>query len=518
MLGDGESILAQGRQHWMALIRFALQPILVFIAAVLCLGIGMWLDPTGDGLFDQVIRWIDTLLGLFTAGLFILAVFWFPIQVVRWIKRRYLVTDRRVLYIEGVLRRNSRDAGLPMITDVSFQQTFLGRKMGYGDLNIATAANRPLDFRQMRDAISFKKVIMAAQQGTIQARADQILGKPATVPSVAAVAAIIDPSSVVPTEPVWDGSDVPQMTEDDLPPADPLIFGTAAAEQVVAEAAPEAAAAPEAVAEVEAAAEQVVAEAAPEAVADPVADAADVVPEAAVAAATDAVEAAPEAMAEVEAVPEPVAEAAPEAVADTVAGAGTGTEVEAEATRDAAPVGAESVTTALASAAALRDSGAITEAEFEAKKQELLDRISTSARSRGSCSAPVHHTEPSSERAKQQGPKRPRFDQFPTQIGDFVGRLPSVVSSRPTGPSLRGFGTPSAAGLPAVVSSEPMDRPARQWIPHRGSDRCDPRRSCSVLDACAHRAGPSARCRHSASLGYAPGAGENDAHPHRGDP
>ena len=118
---------------------------------------------------------------------------WFPLQALRWVKRRYLVTDRRVLYVEGVLRRNSRDAGLQMITDVGFRQTFLGRKMGYGDLVIATAANRPLDFRQMRDAVSFKKVIMAAQQGTIQARADEILGKTPTVPSVAAVAAVIDP-------------------------------------------------------------------------------------------------------------------------------------------------------------------------------------------------------------------------------------------------------------------------------------------------------------------------------------
>ena len=50
--------------------------------------------------------------------------------------------------------------------------------MGFGDLIIATAANRPLDFRQMRDAIAFKKVIMAAQQGTLEARADEIMGKP----------------------------------------------------------------------------------------------------------------------------------------------------------------------------------------------------------------------------------------------------------------------------------------------------------------------------------------------------
>ena len=37
--------------------------------------------------------------------------------------------------------------------------------------------------------------------------------------------------------------------------------------------------------------------------------------------------------------------------------------------------GAEAVTEALARLADLRDSGAITEADFEAKKQELLDRL-----------------------------------------------------------------------------------------------------------------------------------------------
>ena len=49
----------------------------------------------------------------------------------------------------------------------------------------------------MRDAIEFKKVIMAAQQGTVEARADEILGKPRPpVPSVAAVATAIDPGEL----------------------------------------------------------------------------------------------------------------------------------------------------------------------------------------------------------------------------------------------------------------------------------------------------------------------------------
>ena len=62
-------------------------------------------------MFGDIIRWIDTLLGLLTAGLFILAVLWFPIQLFRWTKRRYMVTDRRVLYVEGVLRRTASMPG-----------------------------------------------------------------------------------------------------------------------------------------------------------------------------------------------------------------------------------------------------------------------------------------------------------------------------------------------------------------------------------------------------------------------
>ena len=122
LLGTGETIRSEARQHPMAIIRFALQPILVFLAALVLLGIGTWLDPDGQGLFGDIMRWIDTLLGLLTAGLFILAVLWFPIQLFRWTKRRYMVTDRQVLYVDGVLRKNSFDAGLSMITDVGFTQ------------------------------------------------------------------------------------------------------------------------------------------------------------------------------------------------------------------------------------------------------------------------------------------------------------------------------------------------------------------------------------------------------------
>ncbi len=365
MLAEGEQIRAEARQHWIALIRFALQPILVFGAAIVMFLIGTWFTPDGTGLFSDIVRWIDTLLGLATAGLVVLALVWFPIQVVRWLKRRYLVTDRRVLYVEGVVRRNSRDAGLKMITDVGFRQTFIGRKMGFGDLVIATAANQPLDFRQMRDAIAFKKVIMAAQMGTLQARADEILGKPAAVPSVAAVATAIDPASFPPPEPAWDGSDVPQIAEDDLPPADPAIFGSVAAPVVAAAVVAEPDAGPIAAPVAAVVAEPIVGDIAETPVEPATSVAETAVPEAALHDVTAPVAAvlvpAPEALPELDPV-------IPEMTNGDVASV-----LAAPATEDV--VGAEAVTEALSKLADLRDSGAITQADFEAKKQELLDRL-----------------------------------------------------------------------------------------------------------------------------------------------
>ncbi|MEZ4597334.1 MAG: hypothetical protein R3C32_11245 [Chloroflexota bacterium] len=56
LLADNEAVRAEARQHPMALIRFAFQPILVFLAALVCLAIGMWLTPDGQGLFNDFVR------------------------------------------------------------------------------------------------------------------------------------------------------------------------------------------------------------------------------------------------------------------------------------------------------------------------------------------------------------------------------------------------------------------------------------------------------------------------------
>jgi uncharacterized membrane protein YdbT with pleckstrin-like domain len=166
LLADGEQVVMRARQHWWALIRFALQPILILIAAVVCFGIGTLID--GDFFLGRAVDW---LLGLVTLGLFLAAIVWLPIMVVRWISRRYALTNRRVIYADGVLRKQTVDASLDKITDVGFGQGVLGRWLGFGDLAVMTSAGQPMTFRAMIEAAEFKKAILNAQEALIRARA-----------------------------------------------------------------------------------------------------------------------------------------------------------------------------------------------------------------------------------------------------------------------------------------------------------------------------------------------------------
>jgi membrane protein YdbS with pleckstrin-like domain len=165
LIADGETIEIRAKQHWFALIRFAIQPILILIGAIVLFAIGT--NMSGD-ILGGVFK---TLLGLLTLALFVLAIVWLPIMIVRWTSRRFILTSRRVLYVDGVMRKRTVDAGLDKITDVGFQQGPIGRQMHFGDLAIVTAAGKPLQFRSMLGASEFKKAILNGQEQLQRARA-----------------------------------------------------------------------------------------------------------------------------------------------------------------------------------------------------------------------------------------------------------------------------------------------------------------------------------------------------------
>ncbi|MEO8571797.1 MAG: hypothetical protein ABI553_08865, partial [Chloroflexota bacterium] len=103
LLSTGERITYRNKQHPFVFIWGARYTILALILAVALLWIANTVKPTGS---------VATLLGLITAVLFFggLAVaIW---TALRYVNQEYVLTNRRVIQVEGVLNRNSTDSSL----------------------------------------------------------------------------------------------------------------------------------------------------------------------------------------------------------------------------------------------------------------------------------------------------------------------------------------------------------------------------------------------------------------------
>jgi membrane protein YdbS with pleckstrin-like domain len=229
LLAPGETIVTNARQHWMALVRFALTPIIILALGFLGLLLGAWLGSWTA--FQGVAGLLDWAVGLLTVLAFGVAVVWIPIQFIRWGSRRYVLTSRRVLTSDGWLRKSTSDASLDKITDVDYAQSFLGARLGFGDLVIQTASNTPLNMPEIRAAIEFKKAIMVAQEEMVKSRAASMMAAQGIVvpPVVAAAVAPAGgiPGAAAPIQPGIPGATVPRQpgvpgASAPLPPPPPL--------------------------------------------------------------------------------------------------------------------------------------------------------------------------------------------------------------------------------------------------------------------------------------------------------
>jgi hypothetical protein len=61
-------------------------------------------------------------------------------NVIIWTSRQYIVTDWRVIQISGVFNKDVSDSSLEKVNDVKLEQSFGGRLLDYGDLEILTAS------------------------------------------------------------------------------------------------------------------------------------------------------------------------------------------------------------------------------------------------------------------------------------------------------------------------------------------------------------------------------------------
>lgn len=183
LLANGEVIAVRTRQHWLSPVAASARPFLIFVAAVVIFVLGSKVEGT----FGDIIRWVAI------AGVLI-AIAWIGLIVWRWSAQDYLVTNLRVIKVEGILNKHSADSSLEKINDAVLDQGIFGRMLGFGDLDILTANEESVDrYKWLNKAASFKKEMLnqkvALESGYGQGRGP---GSPA-----AAAAAPAAPANVV---------------------------------------------------------------------------------------------------------------------------------------------------------------------------------------------------------------------------------------------------------------------------------------------------------------------------------
>jgi uncharacterized membrane protein YdbT with pleckstrin-like domain len=162
LLGEGETILFVSRQHWFILLSRVLAELilLVLLGAVALVADQAW-RPNG--------RYVAIVAGIFG----ILVVLSALRDYLSWRNEQFIVTDRRVIQLEGILNKNVLDSSLEKINDVELQQSFFGRMFGYGTIEILTASEEAVNrMDHISHALEFKRAMQDAR-----ARYDGYLGR-----------------------------------------------------------------------------------------------------------------------------------------------------------------------------------------------------------------------------------------------------------------------------------------------------------------------------------------------------
>ena len=151
LLADGERVALRGRQHVLATIIEARIPWAMFVLAIVLLLLDLQLEPS-------IVRDLFGWLGL---ALLVIGLGWLAYVYIEWYSQDYLVTNRRVIKVEGILSKRSADSSLEKINDAVLSQSLLGRMLGYGDLDIMTAAEESVDrYRMLSQAQTFKRTML----------------------------------------------------------------------------------------------------------------------------------------------------------------------------------------------------------------------------------------------------------------------------------------------------------------------------------------------------------------------
>ena len=153
LLGDREKILLTARQHWFTLFSAIVLEIIFII--ILVVGTALAIAYLS---YDYVVLIIGILLLL-------IPIVTMVTDILNWTNKQYLITNRRVMQISGVVNKNVIDSSLEKVNDIKMVQSVFGRIFNYGDVEILTASELGANnFRRIARPIHFKTTLLNAKE------------------------------------------------------------------------------------------------------------------------------------------------------------------------------------------------------------------------------------------------------------------------------------------------------------------------------------------------------------------
>ncbi len=152
LLSDNEKIILITRRHWLFLL-WQIAPELALLLLIFVAFTAAGAIPfSGAGLFAW--GYLLLILPLISLGRDI----WI------WQSNKHIVTNRRVIHMEGVFSKNVTDSSLEKVNDVKMEQSALGRIFDYGDIEILTASEYGINrFTRIAGPIGLKTAMLNAK-------------------------------------------------------------------------------------------------------------------------------------------------------------------------------------------------------------------------------------------------------------------------------------------------------------------------------------------------------------------
>lgn len=181
LLGKNEQVIHRARQHWFVLVGEILSESVLSIALIVLVSVLMVFLWTPNPAWAP---WVA--LG-YLLLIFPLVSLWR--DVLKWLNRQFIVTNRRVIQIAGVLNKDVIDSSLEKVNDVKMEQSLLGRLFDYGDVEILTASDIGVNiFKRIGAPVRFKTAMLDAKDKLETDRA----GKGEAAPDIPTMIAQLD--------------------------------------------------------------------------------------------------------------------------------------------------------------------------------------------------------------------------------------------------------------------------------------------------------------------------------------